>query len=430
MIRPQQSLTLLQRFTIASAAVTVVLAVVFSSVIVWVIGAVAVREQARNASEVVLKTIAPQLKEADFAGPFPTDRQALLDSLLKAHGVSDQVGRIRLWHADGRLLYSNATEPKELRTAGVDLTTEAGKMAYVERQDRAEPAGSVVLRWVRSLFPAQVAMRSFVPVQFKGDPKPIAVFEVFYDLTRFHQQFSYVDRTVWTAVPLGFVLLYASVFALVRNASRRLQKQQVDLIASHLGTIQSLAAAIDVKDWYTGEHSKTVADLAALVARALKLSAEEVEDVRIVASLHDLGKIGVPDAILWKPGPLDPDELLIMRKHAERSFEILMKAQVSDRVKLAVRSVHERWDGKGYPDGLAGETIPLISRVIAVVDAYEAMTSDRAYRKALPQKEALERLKRGAGSQFDPLIVEVFVRQMRKSHEPGTSGRAAAASRS
>jgi len=430
MIRPQKSLTLLQRFTIASAAVTVVLAVMVSSVIVWVIVAVAVREQTRNVSEIVLKTIAPQLKEADFVGPLPPDRQALLDSLLKAHGVSDQAGRIRLWHADGRLLYSNAPEPKELKTAGVDLTTQAGKTAYVERQDRAKPTEFVVLRWVRSLFRAQVATRSFVPVQFHESPKPIAVFEVSYDLTRFHQQLRYVDRTVWTAVPLGFVALYASVFALVRNASRRLQKQQADLIASHLGTMQSLAAAIDVKDWYTGEHSRTVSDRAELVARALRLSAEEVDDLRIVASLHDLGKIGVPDAILGKPGPLDPDELSIMRKHAERSFEILMKSQFSDRVKVAVRSVHERWDGKGYPDGLAGETIPVISRVIAVVDAYEAMTDDRPYRKALPHKEALERLKRGSGSQFDPLIVDVFVRQMRKSHEPRTSGRAAAASRS
>lgn len=430
MIRPQKSLTLLQRFTIASTIVTIVLAVAFSSVIVWVIGAVAIREQGRNASEVVLKTIAPQLKESDFAGPLPPDRGALLDALLKAHGVSDQVGRIRLWRADGRLLYSNAPEAKDLKTAGVDLTTQAGKMAYLERQERAEIPESFVLRWVRSLFPAQVATRSFVPVQFEGDPKPIAVFEVFYDLTRFHQQLRYVDVIVWTAVPLGFFVLYLSVFALVRSASRRLERNQAALRASYIGTIQSLAAAIDVKDAYTGDHSEKVADLASLVAHTLKLSADEVEDVRVVALLHDLGKIGVPDAILTKPGPLDPDELLIMRRHAEQSFEIVMKAQFSDRIKLAVRCVHERWDGKGYPDGLAGETIPVISRVIAVTDSYHAMTSARPYRKAFAQKEAIERLKRGAGSQFDPHIVDVFVNLMRKTHEFQTAGRAAARARS
>ena len=429
MIRRWEYLTLLQRFTILSAVITAFLAVVFSGIIVWVIGTVATREQARNASEVVLRTITPQLEKVDLAGPLPADRRKFLDAVLKAHGVSDQVGRIRLWRADGRLLYSNAPEPKALETAAVDLTTQAGQMAYVERQGRAEPNGSVLLRLVRSLFPAQVAMRSFIPVRFEGDSKPIAAFEVFYDLTRFRQQLRYIDLIVWIAVPIGFSVLYVSVASLVRKDSRRLQQQQADLIAAHLGTIQSLAAAIDVKDSYTFEHSKTVADLAALVARALKLSAEEVDDVRVVASLHDIGKLGVPDAILMKPGPLEPDELLIMRTHAERSFEILMKAHLSDRVKLAVRCVHERWDGKGYPDGLGGQTIPVISRIVAVVDAYEAMTSDRAYRRALPQKEALERLKRGAGSQFDPRIVGAFVQQIRK-RQLGTSRRAPAVSRS
>jgi HD-GYP domain-containing protein (c-di-GMP phosphodiesterase class II) len=109
-----------------------------------------------------------------------------------------------------------------------------------------------------------------------------------------------------------------------------------------------------------------------------------------------------------KQGVLDPDELVVMRRHAEGGFEILRKAPLSDAVKLAVRHSHERWDGAGYPEGLVGEAIPLIARVVSVVDAYEAMTSDRPYRKAMPVSEALDRIRRGAGSQFDPRVVEIF----------------------
>src|SRR2546427_145560 len=267
MVRFWNRLTLLQRFTIASAAIAVALAVVLSAATVQAIQSVAVRDEAQVAAELVLRTIAPQLRPADFAGTLPPQRRALLDALFRAHGVSDRAQRI--------------------------------------------------------------------------------------------------SRTVWTAVPLGFFVLYGSVFVLVRRASQQLIKQQAALIAAHLGTYQSLASAIDAKDSYTGDHSTNVADLAARVGRALKLSPEAVDDVRIGARLHDLGKIGVPDAILMKPGPLDPDELVIMRRHAERGFKILQKAPLSDRVKLAVRHSHERWDGKGYPAGLAGEAIPLIARIVA-----------------------------------------------------------------
>lgn len=401
MIRLWNRLTLLQRFTVVSAAIALALAVLLSEVTVQAIESVAVRDEAQVAADLVLRTIAPQLRPADFSGTLPPERRALLDALFRAHGVSDRAFRIRLWRADGRLLYSNVPEPKALQNAGADLSTQNGYAVFVERQGRLENTTPDVVRF-------------FVPLQVAGNPKPLAAFEIFYDLTQLHRQLQHVYRTVWAAVPLGFFILYTSVFVLVRRASRRLLHQQADLIAAHLGTYQSLASAIDAKDSYTGDHSTNVADLAARVGRALRLSADVVEELRVGARLHDLGKIGVPDAILMKPGPLNPDELVIMRRHAERGFEILQKAPLSEAVKLAVRHSHERWDGKGYPAGLAGEAIPLIARVVAVVDAYEAMTSDRPYRKALPVQEALSRLERGAGSHFDPRIARTFVQLMRK----------------
>ncbi len=412
MVRFWNRLTLLQRFTIASAAIAVALAVVLSAATVQAIESFAVKDEAQVAAELVLRAIAPQLRPADFSGTMPPERRALLDALFRAHGISDRALRIRLWRADRQLLYSNVSEPETLQRAGPDLSM-PGLAVFTERRGRLENIAPDVLRF-------------FVPVQVEGNPKPIAAFEILYDLTHLHQQLQHISRTVWTAVPLGFFVLYGSVFVLVRRASQRLLKQQADLIAAHLGTYQSLASAIDAKDAYTGDHSANAADLAARVGRALRLPADVVEDVRIAARLHDLGKIGVPDAILTKPGPLNPDELVIMRKHAERGFEILQKAPLSDGVKLGVRHSHERWDGKGYPAGLAGEAIPLIARVVAVVDAYGAMTSDRPYRKALPVKEALERLERDAGSHFDPRFARVFIQLMREDKGLEPAGRPAA----
>lgn len=402
MIRTWKGLTLLQRFTVASAAIAVGLAVVLSAVTVQAIESFAISDEAQIAAELMLRTIAPQLRPADFTGTLPPDRAALLDTLFRAHGISDRALRIRLWRADGRLLYSNIPEHGMVEIAGVDFSTQDGFAVFLQNRDRVETAVPGVVRF-------------FVPVVAESDPRPLAAFEIFYDLTHLQEQLRYIRRTVWTAVPLGFLLLYTSVFVLVRGASRRLLRQQADLIAAHLGTYQSLASAIDAKDSYTGDHSTNVADLAAQAARALRLPADVVDDVRIAARLHDLGKIGVPDAILMKPGPLTPEEWAIMRRHAQGGFEILEKAPLSERVKLAVRHSHERWDGAGYPAGLAGEAIPLIARIVAVADAYEAMTSDRPYRKALTLQDALARLERDAGAQLDPQVVRAFLRLLRSA---------------
>jgi HD-GYP domain-containing protein (c-di-GMP phosphodiesterase class II) len=415
MAQSQDRLTLLQRFTIVSAAIAIGLAVVLSAVTVRAIESSVVKDEAQVAAELILRTIAQQLRPADFTGALPRDRRRLLDSLFLAHGISDRVLRIRLWRADGRMLYSNVSESPGVRGPHVDFSTENGFAEFLEHQGRFEKAAPDVVRF-------------FVPVMAAGNPKPLAAFEIFYDLTHLHAQLLNTRRTVWIAVPLGFLVLYSSVFVLVRRASRRLLKQQADLIEAHLGTYQSLASAIDAKDSYTGNHSTKVADNAAQVAQALRLPPESVEETRVAARLHDLGKIGIPDAILMKAGPLTPEEFATMRKHADYGFEILRKAPLSKNIKLAVLYSHERWDGKGYPIGISGEAIPLIARIISVVDAFEAMTSDRPYRKALPIEEAIRRLEQGAGSQFDPNVARTFIQLVRMAKRPEPPSLPAAAS--
>ena len=155
-------------------------------------------------------------------------------------------------------------------------------------------------------------------------------------------------------------------------------------------------------------HLSDVADLAEATARRLQLGQEEVERVRHAAELHDVGKVAVPDAILAKPGPLDDDEWTFIRRHTLIGERIVAAAPALTRVAAIVRSSHERWDGGGYPDGLAGDEIPLGARIVAVADAFDAMTSPRPYSTTRPPDAALDELRRCAGTQFDPAVVEAF----------------------
>ena len=183
------------------------------------------------------------------------------------------------------------------------------------------------------------------------------------------------------------------------------------LKASLLGTAEALANALEAKDNYTADHASEVADLAVAVGRELGLAEEHLEDLRYGAIFHDIGKIAIPDAILHKPGPLDPEERAVMMRHPEIGAQIIEPIPfLSAEVKRMVRHDHERFDGRGYPDGLAGEEIPLGARIILVVDSFHAMVSDRPYRKAMPKPDALAEIARNMGTQFDPVIAGAFVR--------------------
>ena len=181
------------------------------------------------------------------------------------------------------------------------------------------------------------------------------------------------------------------------------------LASGHGDVIAALASALGERDRYTGEHSESVVELTAKVGEALALDAEEIARVRTAALLHDIGKVGVPDEILRKPGPLDDREWEIMRQHPVIGERIVRAIPGMGAIARIVRHEHERWDGGGYPDGLARETIPVGARIILACDAYHAMTSDRPYRQALSHHEAMAELTANAGSQFDPNVIEALV---------------------
>jgi diguanylate cyclase (GGDEF)-like protein/putative nucleotidyltransferase with HDIG domain len=170
----------------------------------------------------------------------------------------------------------------------------------------------------------------------------------------------------------------------------------------------SLAKAVDARDTYTGKHSEAVAELSARIAMRLGLDAEQVELTRLAGSLHDLGKLAIPEEILRKPGELTDSERLVLERHPQIGFRMLDSLGV-DPVADLVLHHHERWDGAGYPDGLPADAIPLGARIIFVADAFHAMTSDRVYRPRLSHDEAIAELRRCSGTQFDPAIVRAFI---------------------
>lgn len=183
-----------------------------------------------------------------------------------------------------------------------------------------------------------------------------------------------------------------------------------EIEANYLGIILSLAKAIDAKDTYTGNHSQRLAEMALAVGKALGINGSLAEDLHWGALLHDIGKIGVPDEILGKPGPLTLQEWTIMRRHPLLGAQILEPIPKLAGAARIVRYHHEWWNGEGYPEGLRGEAIPLGARILAVVDAYSAMTDNRVYRPAMTQAAALAELRRYGGIQFDPYIVDAFLK--------------------
>ena len=226
--------------------------------------------------------------------------------------------------------------------------------------------------------------------------------------------------------PAAFLLVVPLMALLALFAHERQGRidSALQLSDAYRGTTMVLADIVEVDDSYTGAHSRTVVSMAILVAEELGLDGRSRRRTEFGALLHDVGKIAVPKEIINKPGPLTPDEWELIKVHTVDGERILNRVGgFLGEVGLVVRGSHERWDGRGYPDGLRGEEIPIESRIVSCCDAYNAMTTDRPYRSALTIAAAAKELRENAGTQFDPHIVEVLLRLLeRDSLETESAG--------
>jgi HD-GYP domain-containing protein (c-di-GMP phosphodiesterase class II) len=190
-----------------------------------------------------------------------------------------------------------------------------------------------------------------------------------------------------------------------------------DLEMSYFSTVKALARAIEVKDPYTYGHSERVTQYAMVIARKLGLEEWEMRSIKYASALHDIGKLGISPHILNKPGMLTEEEFIHVKTHPQMGDSIIEPVSFLREPRVIMLHHHERYDGKGYPDGLKGEEIPLGARILAVADSFEAMLSDRPYRKALSLAEALKEIKVNSGTQFDPEIVKAFIETLEEGEE-------------
>ena len=200
----------------------------------------------------------------------------------------------------------------------------------------------------------------------------------------------------------------ASSFGAALHRSRLV----AELESSFTTTLAIITSTVEAKDDYTATHGEDVADVAERVALRMELTEAQARDVRLAAMLHDIGKIAVPSEILLKPGPLTDEEWVVMRRHAAVGGDLVARIDAFAHLAPAVRASHERWDGGGYPDNLAGQDIPLAARIIAACDTYDAIITDRPYRPARSSAEACAELERVAGSQLDPCVVRAVVQEL------------------
>lgn len=196
---------------------------------------------------------------------------------------------------------------------------------------------------------------------------------------------------------------------LMTELELRVKEKTEELIQVNFSVLAALASAVEKKDLGTYGHSLRVSGFAERIAEGLRLSRQERDDLRAAAMLHDIGKIGISDSILGKPGPLTSDEMAVVRRHPENGVEILRPLRHYQPILPAILHHHEHFDGSGYPRGLAGERIPLLARIISVADTYDAILSDRPYRSAADHERAIDVFRSQAGRQFDPAVVEGLV---------------------
>ena len=194
----------------------------------------------------------------------------------------------------------------------------------------------------------------------------------------------------------------------LRETFKQERAHALELQASYMATVRALANAVEARDAYTGKHAERVASYGLAIVRGAGLRLADDPETEFGFLLHDIGKVAVPDAILFKPAPLTDEERVLMERHPTIGWEILRDVDFLGDAKLVVRHHHERWDGSGYPDGQAGEEIPLAARVFAIADALDALTTDRPYRPARSLDDACAVIRAGAGSQFDPDLVATF----------------------
>jgi putative nucleotidyltransferase with HDIG domain len=413
----KRSLTLLRVFLGASAVILLAGGLVLSWVLTTALRSQAIDSQRASLARYVDGVLRPALLHGGRVTVDPSNTRTLLRSLQ----FEPDLVTVKVWRADGVLAWTNR-DPGRIGER-FELEDELGEAIHENRSvgtisslgDDEEAAVERRLGLARLL-------EVYAPIRSDSGGRALGAYEIYADPAALDKLIASRKHVIWAAIALVFAALYGALAVLVRHASRTLRRQTQTLYErsrqlldsyrrleeSALEAIESLNATVDAKDPYTAGHSQRVQRIAIAIGEELRLEEQRLDALRLGGLFHDIGKLAVPDTILTKPARLSDEEYELIKRHPGDGARIIEKlSRLRDAVPL-IRHHHERWDGAGYPDGLAGEQIPLEAGIVGLADAWDAMTTDRPYHRALTLEEAVEEIRRGRGSQFAPDVVDAF----------------------
>jgi putative nucleotidyltransferase with HDIG domain len=326
---------------------------------------------------------------------------------------------VKVWRMDGTLAWANLAPQRIGRkfTLGDEL-----REVFATKEPRAElgQLGDEEDAFEAERLPSHV-LEVYAPI-FAGEHEVIGAYEIYADAAPLERSITSRKQTIWIASGLLFAVLWILIVLLARNASSTLRRQTEALRErsaalsesyrrleeSSLEAIENLNATVEAKDPYTAGHSLRVQRVAVSIAQELSMAPEEVEAVRFAGLFHDIGKIAIPDVLLTKPARLSEDEYELMKRHSAEGARIVSKFSGLRACVPIIRHHHERWDGTGYPERLEGDDIPPLAAVVGFAEAWDAMTIERPYQRALRVEDALDEVREQRGTQFSPSVVDAF----------------------
>ena len=412
----ERSVTLLRAFLLASALIVAAGGVVLSSILTHALSDQALADSRSGVSQYVDGVLRPELVRGNHVQVSRHVSARLTGELRRNRSLVT----VKVWRPDGVLAWTNRAQARIGRRFDMD-----GDLA--EAVDSRSPAGhidqlSADEDRVEEGLGFDHLLEVYAPILSDDGRKVLGVYEIYADPKGLEQTLASRRHLIWATVAGVLLTLWAALALLVRTASKTLRRQTRELRdrsralmesyerleESSLEAIESLNATVEAKDPDTAGHSLRVQRVALALGEELGLPAAQLDALRFGALFHDIGKIAVPDGILVKPGKLDYWEYAQMKTHSAEGARIVGKfGRLREAVPI-IKHHHERWDGGGYPDCLGGESIPLEAAIVGLADAWDAMTTDRPYHRALHADEALAEVRAGRGAQFAPVVVDAF----------------------
>ena len=426
--RVAQSVGLLWTFVVMSAAVLVSGCVLLGSLLTSAVRDQAIDDAKLSLTQYANGVLAPRLVYGNSLRVGDSVTGVVNGDLAERPDIKS----VKVWKTDGTLAWSNLAQDRigqrfPLEDELGDVVASGKATAHIGKLDET---GEDAVEAER--FPERI-LEVYAPI-YAGQHELIGVYEIYADAAPVEDSIAARKQTIWLVSALIFAVLWVLLLLLARSASTMLRRQTTTLRErssalsesyrrleeSSLEAIESLNATVEAKDPYTAGHSLRVQRIALSLAQELDVAPKHLDAVRFGALFHDIGKIAVPDVLLTKPAGLTDDEFELMKRHSAEGARIVSKFGRLRECVPIIRHHHERWDGTGYPEHLAGQDIPLLAAIVGFADAWDAMTIERPYQRALRIEDALDEVRACSGTQFAPQVVDAFFSAVAK--RPGDFG--------